>query len=202
MSQFTKRREPFRFMVWLGIAGSVMVFTVLLGAYIVRKTGPGWIDAPLPTVFLLSTVVILLSSLTLHNANSAFVHERFAAYRTNIGTTLVLGILFILLQGWGWRQMIQAGVRLEGNPAGGFVYIISGLHILHILVGLIFLTIAFLEAVRRRQYVESFVYSVNPPNQLKLRLITLYWHFVDVLWLGLFLFLLAHHGMNFNDLLG
>jgi cytochrome c oxidase subunit III len=200
MNQFTKRREPFRFMVWLAIAGSVLLFTVLLGAYIVRKTGSGWVDAPLPMVFLLSTGVILLSSLTLHNANSAFLHERFGAYRTNIGTTLALGTLFILLQGWGWRQMGQTGIRLEGNPAAGFIYIISGLHLLHILIGLVFLAIAFAEAVRRRQYVEAFVYSVNPPNQLKLRLITLYWHFVDALWIGLFLFLLLHHGLNVNDL--
>ncbi len=199
MNQFTKRREPFRFMVWLAIAGSVMLFTVLLAAYIIRKTGPGWVDAPLPNVFLLSTLVILLSSLTLHNANSAFLHERFAAYRTNIGTTLALGTLFIVLQAWGWRQMVVAGIRMEGNPAAGFVYIISGLHLLHILIGLIFLAIAFLEAARRRQYVESFVYSVNPPNQLKLRLITLYWHFVDALWIGLFLFLLIHHGLDLTS---
>jgi cytochrome c oxidase subunit III len=180
----------------LGIAGSVMLFTVLLAAYIVRKTGPGWAETPLPNVFLLSTVVILLSSLTLHNANAAFVHERFGSYRTNMATTLILGTLFIMLQAWGWRQMAQAGVALSNNPAGGFVYIISGLHLLHILIGLILLGVVLVEALRRRQYVESFVYSVNPPNQLKIKLITLYWHFVDVLWIGLFIFLVIHHGVD------
>ncbi len=193
---FTKRREPFRFMVWLGIVGSVMVFTILLAAYIVRKTNPGWANVPLPYVFLLSTFAILLSSLTLHNANQAFRQERFATYRSNIGTTLALGLLFIMLQAWGWRQLFLSGVFLEGNPAGSFIYLISGLHLLHILIGLIFLAIAFVEAIRRRPYIDSFVYSVNPPNQLRLRLITLYWHFVDVLWVGLFLFLLVHHGVN------
>ncbi len=188
-------------MVWLGIAGSVMLFTILLAAYVVRKTRPGWVDAPLPNTFILSTVVILLSSLTLHNANNAFRQEHFPTYRSYMATTLVLGTLFILLQVWGWRQMLTAGVRLEGNPAGGFVYIISGVHLLHILVGLIFLVIALVEALRRRQYVDSFVYSVNPPNQLKIKLITLYWHFVDVLWVGLFLFLLIHHGVNLRTLI-
>ncbi|KAB7732085.1 heme-copper oxidase subunit III [Rudanella paleaurantiibacter] len=195
---FTKRREPFRFMVWLGIGGSVLLFTILLATYIIRSTGPGWAEVRLPNVFLISTVVILLSSFTLHNANRAFQTERFALYRTNMGMTLVLGTLFILLQGWGWRQMVVAGVGLEGNPAGGFVYILSGLHLLHILIGLIFLVIALLEAMRRRQYVDSFVYSVNPPNQLKLKLISLYWHFVDILWVALFLFLLLHHSLNWN----
>ncbi|MGF7216810.1 cytochrome c oxidase subunit 3 [Spirosoma lacussanchae] len=197
MSNFvTKRREPFRFMVWLGIASSVMFFTILLASYIIRRAGSGWTDVKLPNVFLISTVAILLSSLTLNNANHAFRHERFKSYRTNIASTLVLGTLFILLQGWGWRQMILAGVGLSGNPAGGFVYIISGIHLLHILIGLIFLVIVLVEALRRRPYVDSFVYSVNPPNRLKLQLITLYWHFVDILWIGLFVFLIAHHGLS------
>ncbi|GAB2597720.1 cytochrome c oxidase subunit 3 [Spirosoma areae] len=199
MSNFvTKRREPFRFMVWLGIASSVMVFTMLLVAYVIRQTGSGWVSVKLPNVFLISTLVILLSSFTLHIAVQAFRHERFANYRTNLATTLVLGTLFMLLQGWGWRQMFLAGVKLEGNPAGGFIYILSGIHLLHILIGLIFLGVALAEALRRRPYVDSFVYSVNPPNRLRIRLITLYWHFVDILWLGLFLFLLVHHGLDLN----
>ena len=183
-------------MVWLGIASSVMLFTMLLVAYVIRRTGPGWADIKLPNVFLISTGAIILSSFTLNNATQAFRHERFGSYRTNLSTTFALGTIFILLQGWGWRQMIRAGIGLEGNPAGGFVYIISGIHLLHILVGLIFLAIALLEAMRRRPYIDSFVYSVNPPNRLKIKLIALYWHFVDILWIGLFIFLLVHHGLD------
>lgn len=197
----TKRREPFHFMVWLGIASSLMLFTMLLVAYIVRQNGTGWATIKLPFVFLISTAVIMLSSLTLRNAMSAFRHERFGSYRTSLATTFGLGTLFMLLQGWGWRQMFQTGVGLEGNPAGGFIYIISGVHLLHILIGLIFLGIMLGEAIRRRPYVDSFVYSVNPPNKLKIKLITLYWHFVDILWLGLFLFLLVHHGLDLSQLI-
>ena len=198
MSRLTRRREPFQFMVWLGIGGSVLLFTVLLGVYIVRQSSPGWADVALPNVFVMSTLVILLSSLTLHNAKQAFGRENFSGFRINIATTLVLGTLFILLQGWGWRQMIRSGVGLEGNPAGGFIYIISGLHLLHILIGLVFIAITLAEALRRRAYVEAFVYSVNPPNQLKIRLITLYWHFVDILWIVLFIFLLIHHRVDWR----
>ena len=200
-NSITRRREPFRFMVWLGIAGSVLVFTVLLAIYAVRSTGPGWADVRLPVVFLLSTIVILVSSLTLHTANRNFKNEQFAGYRANLTATLTLGMAFIVLQGWGWRHLILAGVGLENNPAGGFVYIISGLHLLHILLGLIFLAVALAEAMRRTAYVDAFVYSVNPPNQLKLRLLTLYWHFVDVLWVALFLFLLLHHGVDLTTIL-
>ncbi|GAB3987150.1 hypothetical protein GCM10028807_06310 [Spirosoma daeguense] len=185
-------------MVWLGIASSVMLFTMLLTAYIIRRAGSGWAEIKLPFVFLLSTLVIVLSSFTLNAALLSFRHERFSLYRTNLATTLVLGTLFILLQGWGWYQMIEAGIKLEGNPAGGFVYIISGIHLLHILIGLVFLVIALAEALRRRPYIDSFVYSVNPPNRLKIRMIVLYWHFVDILWIGLFIFLLIHHGVDWQ----
>ena len=194
----TKRREPFHFMVWLGIASSLMLFTMLLVTYVVRRAGPGWTDAKLPFVFLVSTLVIMLSSLTLRNATLAFRHDRFENYRTNLATTVGLGILFMILQSWGWRQMIMAGVEMKDNPSGAFVYIISGIHLLHILIGIIFLGTVLAEALRRRPYVDSFVYSVNPPNRLKLKLISLYWHFVDVLWIGLFLFLLVHHGINLS----
>ena len=182
-------------MLWLCIAGSVFMFTVLLVAYIVRKVGTDWHDVALPTVFIASTGVILASSLTLHMANVAFRHERFTQYRLYLGTTLFLGTLFVLLQVLGWRELVLKGIYIQTNPSSSFLFLLSGLHLLHILFGLILLAIAFAEAIRRIPYVEAFVYSVNPPNVLKIKLFTLYWHFVDILWLYIFLFLLYHHGL-------
>jgi len=190
---FTKRREPLHFLLWLGISSSVLIFTVILGIYIVRKVGPSWQNTPLPGVFWLSTVVILLSSVSLHEAKDAFNKERFALYRTCLTVTLFLGMAFMGMQGYGWLQMTEQGSLMQDNPSAGFVYVLTGLHVVHILGGLVFLGILFREATKNRSYVDSFVYSVNPPNQLRVRLMTIYWHFVDVLWLFLFLFLLYHH---------
>jgi len=196
MSNFlTRRREPNQFMLWLLIAGSVFIFTILLMAYLARRTGADWKDIAMPKVFLASTAVMLASSLTLHIANGAFQHDRFRQYRSYLGTTLFLGVLFVLLQVLGWREWAMDGVYVQTNPSSSFLYLLSGLHLLHILIGLIFLAIPYVQAVRRKPYIEIFVYSVNPPNQLRLRLITLYWHFVDVLWMYVFLFLLFHHGV-------
>jgi len=182
-------------MLWLAIAGSVFIFTILLAAYIVRKTGTDWRNVPMPKVFLASTAVILASSLTLHIANGAFRQDRFAQYRLYMGTTLFLGVLFVVLQVLGWHELTLKGVYLETTISGSFLYLLSGLHLLHIVIGVALLVIAFVEAVRRMPYIDIFVYSVNPPNQLKIKLITLYWHFVDVLWVYVFLFLLYHHGI-------
>ena len=186
----TKRREPFNFLLWLGIASSVLIFTVLLGVYGVRKSGNNWGSAALPTLFWVSTVVIVLSSITLHLANVALKFDRFRQYRLFVGTTLGLGVLFVVLQLLGWQELLNDQVSMAKSTASAFVYIISGLHILHILGGLAVLGWAFYQSLKNFSYVDSFIFSVNPPNQLRLRLITLYWHFVDVLWLVLFAFLL------------
>lgn len=189
---FTKRREPLNFLLWLGIAGSILIFTVLLGIYIVRKVGPNWQETSLPGIFWLSTVIIMLSSLSLHEAKNAFHSEKFQLYRHLLITTLSLGVVFIAMQAFGWYEMLERGSSMENNPSAGFVYVLSGLHLLHIVGGLVFMGILLQKSFKNKAYIDAFVYSVNPPNRLKVKLLTTYWHFVDALWLYLFLFLLYH----------
>ena len=190
-----KRREPFQFMLWLGIAGSVMAFTILLTVYLIRQTRSDWKVAPLPTYFLISTAIIVLSSITLHVANNAFRKDAYGQYRLMMGATIASGFIFVILQFLGWKQLIESGMSMANNISSAFIYLLSGLHILHIVGGIFILTWAFVESLKNLSYVDSFVYSVNPPNQLKIKLITIYWHFVDVLWLYLFAFLIYHHGV-------
>lgn len=188
-----RRREPFQFMLYLGMLGSVLIFGLFTFVYLSRKSAANWASFGLPPAFWVSTGVILLSSFTLHQANQAFYRDQFSRYKWLTGLTLALGVAFIALQYMGWEKMQQMDVLLQNNMAGAFIYVISGVHVLHIMGGLFFLTITFINAIRRTTYVDAFVYSVNPPNRLKLRLVTLYWHFVDALWVYLFLFFLYHH---------
>lgn len=192
MNQLTKRREPFAFMLYLAIVGSGLLFFFLLLVFITKEARNQDIPLKTPGVFWVSTFVIIASSLTLQGANKAFKEERFRSYRLNISITLLLGILFIVLQGLGWRKMLSAGITMANNTGGMFIYVLSGLHILHTIGGLIALASANKDAFQRMQYVDSYVYSVNPPNQLKIKLISIYWHFIDILWIILFLFLLYH----------
>jgi cytochrome c oxidase subunit III len=189
-----QRREPYSFMLWLAIFGIALGFLALSSVYLTRFTNANWgMTFKLPKIFWLSTGVILLSSLTLHFANQALQKEYFARFRYLLTGTLVLGILFIVLQILGWREMVSMGILLKNNLGGAFLYIISGLHIVHIVGGLVYLGITIAQTMRHTSYVDSFVYSVNPPNQIRLQLVTRYWHFVDVLWLCLFIFFLYHH---------
>jgi cytochrome c oxidase subunit 3 len=189
----TKRREPFQFMLYIGMLSSLLIFLMFTFIYLARKPDAGWASFRMPVAFWLSTGVILGSSLALHGANRAFRRERFVQYKWLIGATLALGVAFTGLQYVGWEAMQRMDVLLRNNTAGAFLYVITGVHLLHILGGLFLLVITFINAVRRTTYVDAFVYSVNPPNQLKLKLVTVYWHFVDALWVYLFLFFLYHH---------
>jgi cytochrome c oxidase subunit III len=194
-----KRREPFTFMLYLAMVGSALIFLFLILVFIAKEARNQDIPIKIPGVFWASTWTILMSSITLYWANKAFQQERFRSYRLNISLTLIAGIFFIILQGFGWRKMILSGITMSNNTGGMFIYILSGLHIFHTLGGLIALASVNKDAFQRMEYVDSYVYSVNPPNQLKIKLITLYWHFIDVLWIVLFLFLLYHAAQNPSD---
>lgn len=186
-----QRREPFKFMLQMSIFGSGLMFLGLLTTYLgLQRPDAGFGKIQLPTVFWVSTLLILISSLTLHLANLNFKEDKFLSYRIYMGFTLLLGLVFVGMQLWGWQQLFALNADAALRTSRGFIYILSGLHILHIVIGLFFLIKIFLEAIKRASYIESFVYSVNPPNQLKINLIIFYWHFVDLLWVVLFLFLL------------
>jgi len=198
-NHFTKRREPFSFMLYLAMVGSALLFFFLILVFISKETQNQDIPINIPMQFWWSSWVILTSSATLYWANKAFRQERFRSYRLNISLTLLAGVFFIILQGFGWRKMLLSGITMSNNTGGMFIYILSGLHIVHTLAGLIALASANKDAFQRMEYVDSYVYSVNPPNQLKIKLISIYWHFIDVLWIVLFMFLLYHASQNPSD---
>lgn len=196
LRRLTKRREPLAFMLYLGIVGSSLLFFFIVLVFITKEFSNQQINLKIPGVFWASTWIILTSSSTLHWANKSFKEERFRSYRLNISLTLMCGIGFMVLQAIGWRQMILSGITMSNNTGGMFIYILSGLHLIHALGGIVALGVANRDAFKRMEYVESYVYSVNPPNQLKLRLISIYWHFIDALWIILFLFLVYHASQN------
>lgn len=161
------------------MASIIMTFAGLTSAYLVKGAQPEWATVSIPRVFYYSTAVILISSLTIQLALRAFKERNMRTYRSLITVTAFLGALFIALQGLGFSQLWSRGIQLEGSGAGQFLYIIFGLHALHVLGGVIALLVMFLRAFSRR------VRSYNP---VSIELAATYWHFVDLLWIYLFLF--------------
>lgn len=173
--------HPHKFTLWVGIGSIMMMFAGLTSAYIVKRNQANWLTFELPNAFWYSTAAIVLSSLTIFMASNAFKQRAMNRYRTLVAATLVLGVLFILLQLVGFRQLWQQGITLTANVSYSFLYIIVGIHAAHVIGGVIALIVMSLKA---------FSNKVRNYSTMPVELISTYWHFVDILWIYLLIFLI------------
>lgn len=180
--QQRKRLHPYKFTLWVGMASILMMFAGFTSAYIVKRNDSNWLEFSLPPVFAISTAVILFSSLTIHLAARSFKARNMIRYRILITVTAALGVLFVILQAMGFRYLQEHGVKLIGNgsnASGSFLGVITGVHMLHVIGGVIVLIVMFLRAFNSR----SKNYSSVP-----IEVASTYWHFVDAIWIYLFIF--------------
>jgi cytochrome c oxidase subunit III len=178
-AQQQNRIHPHKFTLWVAIGSIIMMFAGLTSAYIVKSGQAGWQGIKTPSVFWYSTAVMILSSITMQAALRAFKQKMMGQFRPLLLATLVLGLLFVFLQWKGFSYMWAHGVRFEGANAGQFLYIIFGLHALHVLGGLIALLV-----IAVRQYLgRTRSYNATP-----VEVMSMYWHFVDLLWIYLLVF--------------
>ena len=177
-----KKIHPHKFTLWVAIGSIVMMFAGLTSAFIVKGSQPGWTTIEIPKFFYYSTVIIIASSITVQMALKAFKEREMKQYRSLITITALLGIAFIVLQGLGFMQLWNSGVTFERTSgAGQFLYIIFGLHALHVLGGVIALLVMF---------IKVFSSKMRNYNPVSIELAATYWHFVDILWIYLFIFFL------------
>lgn len=185
----TSSIHPKKFGLWLALGSIVMMFAGLTSAFIVRQAQGNWTPYKLPELFWVSSIVIILSSITLIVAERAIKKDNSALYRQMIGLTFLLGIGFGVLQYLGWQALAGYGIILEGNdPSGAFLYVISGIHVLHVVGGLVFLAIFFFKTFEKKDAVKQLIEDMKPEKFLGIELLSTYWHFVGVLWLYLFFF--------------
>jgi cytochrome c oxidase subunit 3 len=182
-SEQRKRIHPHKFSMWLAMGSITMMFAGLTSAYIVRHAQGNWVDYKLPMHFYWSTAAIILSSITMILGIKAFKNREMGKYRMLITSTLVLGILFMILQYAGFKNLYASNIRVDGNPSESFLFIIAGLHLLHIAGGIVALLIVFFKAFRT---------NIKVYNATGLEVVGTYWHFIDILWIYLFVFFLAN----------
>jgi cytochrome c oxidase subunit 3 len=186
-TQQEKRARSKKMMLWFGIGSLIMSFAGLTSAFIVsskQRLNKDWLsNYELPNAFLISVVVILVSSLTFILAKQALKRNNLKMTTVWLLVTLALGITFIFSQLEGFKQIINSGYNFTGatsNITMSYIYVIVVLHIGHIVAGLICLIVVI---------YNHFKQKYNSNNMLGFELAANFWHFVDVLWLVLFLFL-------------
>jgi len=187
-TQYNSRVHPKKFALWLGLASIVMMFAGLTSAYIVRRAAGNWVEYKIPEIFTTSTVLIFLSSIVFHLAYIFLKKENKVAYRVGLFVSLLLGIAFSISQVIGWNQLTSYGIRLTGNPSGSFLYLISGIHLVHLAFGILVLFVLLVKSFFKKDPVNELIQQVNPGRYLGIELALTYWHFVDILWIYLFFF--------------
>ncbi|MCY1525379.1 cytochrome o ubiquinol oxidase, subunit III [compost metagenome] len=177
--------KPKKFIVWLFVVSSTIMFGGWTSYYIVFSASKGkGHGLVLPDLFIYSTLVLVLSSITLFLAGRALKQGRVTRQRTLLWTTLLLGGLFGYLQFDAWTVLYKTGAFLINNNAAiSMIYIVSGFYLLHIFAGICIL-INSLVGTYRKLPVERAVYRQD--------IAAIFWHFIDILWIYLYVFLLLN----------
>lgn len=173
--------NPWKFIIWLFIISIVMLFAAFTSAYLVRRAEGNWTEFEIPTIFYVSTGILLISSLFMHLSVKAAKQNQISKLKTFITTTFIFGVVFLGLQILGWKELQEAGIYIKGNPAESFYYVLTGTHFFHIITGLAVLLYALFATFRGR---------INAENSTQIEVCATYWHFLDFLWIYIFIFLI------------
>ena len=187
--------HPNNIMLALLLLGLSALFVALTAGYVYIRVTMRVPPVQVPWLFLFNTVILLGSSYTMICAKRCYLEDNTQAYQQNLKYTISLSILFMVMQtvAWVWLFRVNS-TALNTSTTAGFLYVISFTHLAHVIAGLPFLIIFYRTALKRMvDPVTVLVYFSDPEKRLKLRLLTIYWHFLDVLWLYLVVFL----GVNY-----
>jgi cytochrome c oxidase subunit 3 len=178
------REKVARPLLWIGMITMVMLFASLTSAYVVRQEKGDWLKFELPQLFYISTAIIIISSVTMNWALSAAKKNDLKSLKLAAFLTLVLGLSFIICQFKAWGALVDQKIFFAGkysNASGSFLYALTGLHMAHLIGGILAVLVVL---------VKSLMNRYNSENLLGIRLCAIFWHFLDGLWIYLFLFLL------------
>lgn len=176
--------HPQKFALWLFIVSVIMIFAAFTSAYIVRKGEGNWLDFELPAIFYYTSAIIVLSSITMQWAYYSAKKDNLDMLKIALVLTSVLGVSFLVGQFLAWGKLVDMQVYWVGNPSGSFLYVLTGVHGLHLISGVIFLIIVL---------VLTFKYEVHSKSLVRIEMCATYWHFLGALWLYLFFFLSFNH---------
>ncbi|HVW14861.1 MAG TPA: cytochrome c oxidase subunit 3 [Mucilaginibacter sp.] len=177
---------PKKFVMWLFVFASFMVFAAFTSGFIVYAGGNGHgLNVILPRIFMYSTSVLVLSSISLFFASRFAKQQETSKQRLFLWFAIAFGIAFFAMQVDGWYVLAyKMGIYfVNPNASRSFIYIFTGVHLLHVIAGLLFLSSALTTSYRQRP---------QAINLYKMQMASIFWHFVDIIWIYLYVFLLLN----------
>ncbi|MEO7990159.1 MAG: cytochrome c oxidase subunit 3 [Chryseolinea sp.] len=176
--------NPKKFALWLFMATVIMLFAAWTSAYIVKRGDIGWTEIIVPNQFWINTAIIMASSVSMIWAVRAARKDKLETVKLALSITTILGVAFVVGQLLAFKEMVALKEHFTGgNVSHSFVYVLSGAHGVHLISGVVFLLIVL---------AATFKYKVHSKNMDQIEMCAMYWHFLDVLWLYLFVFLLIN----------
>ena len=185
--QALKQYKAKKMMLWVGMISMAMTFAGLTSAYVVSSSRADWLSQfKIPGSFTISTLLILISSLSFYLAKKSLLSKNIKATKILILTTFMLALLFVYFQFKGFADIIAQGYYFTGAESSittSFLYVLVLLHLAHLFAGIIVLLVVYFRLVRG---------SYSGSNTLGFELAHLFWHFLDILWIYLYLFVLLY----------
>ena len=187
--------HPHQIMLYVSMIGSAIIFLFMIVAFAVsRPEAADFVKMNFPKSFVISTIVLLLSSFSVSKVVPAYEKDDIEELKKWMGITFLLGLLFSATQITGWKELQQNSIYFAGDETGKpgtYLYVISGLHIIHMVGIMTFLLVLLMQCHKvSKDVVKQLVYSTTPYQKIKFKMLADFWHFVDMLWVVLFLYFL------------
>jgi len=170
------RLETAKLGLWVAMGSITMLFAAFTSAYIVRSAGQDWVPLEMPGILWWNTMILLLSSATMEVARRSYHRFKPITFRKWLLVTAVLGSAFLVGQLFAWRELARQGIYLVSHPHSSFFYVLTGVHGVHLLAGVLALFYVLYLAIK---------YRLMPGESSSPSIAATYWHFVDGLWLYL-----------------
>ena len=172
-----------KMILWIFIITISMMFAAWTSAYIFKRSEGNWFEFSLPNMMLYSTIVLIVSSVSMHMAYKYALQDNLERLKIALIFTTLLGVSFVFMQFQSFKALIDNQIYFTGknsNVSASFLYILTFIHALHIVAGIVFLLITLVKSLRN---------NIHSKNMLTLEMCATFWHFLDGLWLYLYVFL-------------
>lgn len=185
--------HPYSIMMALMLFGLSGLFISLTASYVYTRTVMNVPPIQVPALFLVNTLILIGSSYSMIRAKRCYLADDTKGYQDNLRYTIYLSLLFMAMQTVAWIWLFRNNVNLGTSTTAAYLYVISFVHLAHVVAGLPFLAM-FYRAAKKRMIdpVTVLIYFSDPEKRLRLRLLTVYWHFLDILWVYLVVFLIVN----------
>ena len=185
--------HPLYILITLVLGSITALFLGFSFAYIYSRIQNGESPVEIPILFYANTLLLVGSSYTLIHTKKAYENDQTSRYKGLLWVTLILSLLFLAGQIFAWKQMIDMNIGITSSNLASYLYVISALHFAHVIGGLPFLGFFIRDAKKRLVEPASvLLYLSDPDKKRKLTVLSIYWHFLDGLWIYLIIFFLIN----------